>query len=114
VSGNQEDHVSMSAGAAFSFREVVESVQTVVAIELLCAAEAVEYVDRVAERPDHEVPPDEDLELGGGTNAAYETVRTQVAPLGADREVHADIDRLRGLVASGQLVDHVTDHVDLE
>jgi histidine ammonia-lyase len=114
VSGNQEDHVSMSAGAAFSFREVVESVQTVVAIELLCAAEAVEYVDRVAERPDHDVPPDEDLDLGGGTNAAYETVRTQVAPLGADREVHADIDRLRGLVASGQLVDHVTDHVDLE
>jgi histidine ammonia-lyase len=114
VSGNQADHVSMSAGAAFSFHEVVEAVQTVVAIELLCAAEAAEYVDRSTKRPDHDVPADGELDLGRGTDAAYETIRSKIPPVGPDRPLHGDIDQVRQLVYSGRLIDRVTDRIEIE
>jgi histidine ammonia-lyase len=43
TSANQEDHVSMGATSALKAREVVRNVQTVLAIELLCAAEGIDY-----------------------------------------------------------------------
>ncbi|WP_135302023.1 histidine ammonia-lyase [Haloarcula amylovorans] len=101
VSGNQEDHVSMSGQSSLSFRSVVESVQTVVGIELLCAAQAAEFLDG-------------SLSHGVGTAAAYETVRDVIPKLDADREVHTDIDRARTLVAEGLLVERVGEAVDLE
>ncbi|MBV0923813.1 histidine ammonia-lyase [Halomicroarcula limicola] len=101
VSGNQEDHVSMSGQSALSFRSVVENVQTVVGIELLCAAQAAEFLD-------------DSLSHGVGTGVAYETVRDVIPKLDADREVHEDIDRARTLVTEGLLVDRVSEAVDLE
>lgn len=114
VSGNQEDHVAMSAGAAFSFREALDAVETVVAIELLCASEAAQYVLEPTTAPlSHEVSSG-DLSLGRGTNVAYETVREEVPPLDEDREVYADVEATRQLVRSARLVDAVGDRVDLE
>jgi histidine ammonia-lyase len=107
VSGNQEDHVSMSAQSAFSFRSVLENVQTVVGIELLCAAQAAEFLadsEEVHGDPNH----------GVGTGIAYETLRDVVPKLDADRETHVDIDRARTLVASGLLVERVGEAVELE
>ncbi|MEF8773342.1 MAG: histidine ammonia-lyase, partial [Halobacteriales archaeon] len=49
VSGNQEDHVSMSAGAALDARRAVDNAVTVVGIELLVAAQAAEFVERAPE-----------------------------------------------------------------
>jgi len=43
TSANQEDHVSMSMNAALHARKVVESIEYVVAIELLCATIGVQY-----------------------------------------------------------------------
>ncbi|QIO22103.1 histidine ammonia-lyase [Haloarcula sp. JP-L23] len=103
VSGNQEDHVSMSGQSALSFRSVVENVQTVVGIELLCAAQAAEFLEASPE-----------LSHGVGTDVAYETVRDVVPKLDADRAVHEDIDRVRTLVAEGLLVERVGEAVDLE
>jgi histidine ammonia-lyase len=99
VSGNQEDHVSMSAQSAFETRDVVANALTVVAIELLTAAEAAEYVD-------------DDLEHGVGTGAAYRAIREVVDPLDGDRPLHADIDRAEALVAGGLLEEQVTTALD--
>ncbi len=42
-SNGQEDHVSMGANAAVKLYDVVENVHDILAIELMCAAHAIEY-----------------------------------------------------------------------
>jgi len=94
VSGNQEDHVSMSAQSAFDARSAVENATTVVGIELLCGAQAAEFAD-------------DSLAHGVGTRAAYEAVREGVAPLVEDRPLHEEIETADALVASGLLEERV-------
>ena len=117
VSGNQEDHVSMSAGAALTFRDVLADVQTVVAIELLCAAQSVEFVKRHLAEQSSDDTASEDGDspsLGRGTSVVFETIREVVPQLDVDREPHVDIERVRTLVRSGLLVGRVADHVDID
>ena len=90
VSGGQEDHVSMSAQSALNARTAVENLLTVVGIELLCGAQAMEFVD-------------DGLAPGEGTGVAYETVRDEIAPLDDDRPLHAEIETASALVATGKL-----------
>ncbi|MFC4448586.1 histidine ammonia-lyase [Halorussus aquaticus] len=96
VSGNQEDHVSMSAQSAFDARGAVENAITVVGIELLCGAQAAEFVG-------------DDLAHGVGTEATYEAVRDAVPPLAEDRPLHEEIQTADALVASGLLEERVED-----
>jgi len=96
VSGNQEDHVSMSATAAHGTRETVRRAREVVAIELLCGAQAAEFVD-------------DNLAPGRGSGAAYEAVREAVPPLEADRPLRDEIATVSGLVADGTLEERVDD-----
>jgi len=91
VSGNQEDHVSMSAGSAWSFREAAEKAGTVVGVELLCAAQAREFVDA-------------DLALGTGTGAAYGLVREVSPAVTADRSLAGEMEAVADLIREG-LVD---------
>ena len=98
VSGGKEDHVSMSATAAFRARETLEWVRTVLAVELLCGAEAVRYLD-------------EELSLGAGTQAAFETVRAVVEPLDGDRRLDSDIAAVDSLIEQQVLEDAVADVV---
>ncbi len=90
VSGNQEDHVSMSAEAALTARETLEAVRTAVAIELLCAVEAAEHL------PDR-------LDVGRGTGAVIDAVRDVVDPLTGDRPVGRDIRAVSTLIADGSI-----------
>ncbi|WP_137286580.1 histidine ammonia-lyase [Halorussus salinisoli] len=99
VSGNQEDHVSMSAQSAFDARSAVENAITVVGIELLCGAQAAEFVQ-------------DDLAHGVGTAAAYEAVREVVPPLVEDRPLHEDIESADALVWSGLLEERVEDALE--
>lgn len=99
VSGGQEDHVSMSAQSALDARRAVENAVTVVGIELLCGAQAAEFVP-------------EALAHGVGTGAAYELVRSVVPPLEEDRPVHADIEAATELVGTGLLGEGVDDVLD--
>jgi histidine ammonia-lyase len=84
TSGNQEDHVSMGWTAARKLREVVANVRTVLAVELLCAAQGVD--DRAAiARP------------GPAISAVHARLRKEVAPMEVDRCVSDQItitDRL--------------------
>ncbi|WP_129114289.1 HAL/PAL/TAL family ammonia-lyase [Halegenticoccus tardaugens] len=98
VSGGQEDHVSMSATSAFTVRRVVERVRTVVAVELLCAAQAAEFVDPA-------------LSHAAGTGATYEAVREIVPPLDEDRSSHGEIEAVAALVASDALDRRVTEAI---
>ncbi|WP_049996662.1 histidine ammonia-lyase [Halococcus sediminicola] len=96
VSGGQEDHVSMSTQSALNARTAVENALTVVGIELLCGAQAMEFVDDA-------------LAPGTGTDAAYDAIREHVPPLDADRPLHRDIEVAAELVATGRL-DEVVGH----
>ncbi len=94
TSESQEDHVSMSANAALHARRVVWNVRQIVAIELLCAAQAVDL--RWRDYPD--------ARLGQGTAAAYRAVREQVSFLEHDRFLQPDIARLAEMLHRGEVL----------
>src|SRR5690606_19885263 len=77
---NKEDHVSMGIAAALKAREAVALLETLAALELLCAAQALEFL-----KP---------LSPGRGVAAAFEIVREHVRPLERDRELAPDIAAL--------------------
>ncbi|MEO5510797.1 MAG: aromatic amino acid lyase, partial [Longimicrobiales bacterium] len=86
---NKEDHVSMGVHAALKAREAVRIVQSVLALELLTAAQALEFL-----RP---------LRPGKGVERAYELVRERVPALEQDRVLSGDIALLEDLVRDGVL-----------
>ncbi|AZI44659.1 histidine ammonia-lyase (plasmid) [Deinococcus psychrotolerans] len=89
TSANQEDHVSMGAHACRKLREVLENVFTVVSIELLCAAQALDF---------------QPLTAGAGVQAAHEVIREVVPTLAEDRYFKPELDALRGKVRRGELL----------
>ncbi len=97
-SGNQEDHVSMSLNAARHARDVVANIEQVLALELLCAAQAI-FLQRAK-------TGNGSLRLGAGTGAAYDVLREAgVAPLTQDRVLFPDIRVAVDLVRNGVLVE---------
>jgi len=90
---NQEDHVSMGTIAARKAREIVKHVQSVLGIELLCAAQAADFRDNT--------------KLGKGTKAAYKTIRKEVTFMESDRVIYPDMDKATELIASKALVNAV-------
>ena len=93
TSGSQEDHVSMGWGSGLKLRTIIERVTEVLAIELLCAAQALEI-----RKP---------LEPAAGTRAALAALRQRVAFLEEDRELAADIAAATEIVREGALIDAV-------
>ncbi|MGB9866480.1 MAG: histidine ammonia-lyase [Bacillota bacterium] len=93
TSANQEDHVSMGSWAARKALRVLDNVERVLAIELLTAAQALEFLHPLTQ--------------GRGTAAAYSAVRRMVPALKRDRELYRDIGLLVRAIASGALVREV-------
>jgi histidine ammonia-lyase len=85
TSAGKEDHVSMGTHAARKAQEIVQNVETVLAIELLAAAAALDFL-----KP---------LRPGRGVAAAHAAVRRAVPPMDRDRVLATDIERARGLIA---------------
>jgi histidine ammonia-lyase len=90
TSANREDHVSMATAAARKARTVVTNATRVLACELLCAAQGLEF-----HRP---------LKAGKGAEAAYRHVREHVRPLGRDRTLHRDLETVERLIRTGSLL----------
>jgi histidine ammonia-lyase len=90
TSANREDHVSMSTGAARKCHQVVTNAIRVLACELLCAAQGLEF--HAGLRP------------GRGVEAAYRHIRKHVRPLGRDRTLHRDLEAVERLIRSGSLL----------
>jgi histidine ammonia-lyase len=88
TSANQEDHVSMGPIAGRQARMVLEHVERIVAIELLCAARALDL--RLASL--HGETP------GAGVAAAHAAIRGVVPPWDGDREPGPDIEAATRLV----------------
>jgi histidine ammonia-lyase len=99
TSANQEDHNSMGSIAARQAREVLENVQCVLGIELLCAAQAIGFRIGKNEGP------------GVGTKAAYDLIRKHVSQRQSDQdgEIHEDIQKVQTLVRSGEITSAVND-----
>src|SRR5262249_39731958 len=90
TSANREDHVSMATAAARKARTVVTNATRVLACELLCGAQGLEF-----HRP---------LRAGRGAEAAYQHIRQHVRPLGRDRTLHRDLETVERLIRSGSLL----------
>lgn len=86
--GNKEDVVPMSMGAAWKLRRIVHNVRHVLAIELMCAAQGIDY----------RAP----LRAGTGVRRAHTQVRALVPALAQDRVLSDDIVRLADAIAAGR------------
>ena len=118
---NAEDHVSMSTHAARKLRTVLSNVQSVLAIELLTAAQALEWRVAFCYDPRQPAPRLLDLEhaetqakefeaavrgksatiadaLGSGTRELYLRVRQSAEPVLYDRPLDDDIRAARKVV----------------
>ncbi len=93
TSANKEDHVSMGCIAARKARDVLANARNVLAIELLCAAQALDLFTN--------------LKPGRGTLAAYKVLRKHVTHMDRDRELAPDIERAEQLVDGGEIVNAV-------
>jgi histidine ammonia-lyase len=88
---SREDHVSMGATSARKARQVLRNTQAVLGIELMCAAQALEF--RLPLRP------------GAGVERAYRLLRERIPPLEEDRNLSVDIAAATELVRAGVLAD---------
>jgi histidine ammonia-lyase len=87
TSANQEDHVSMATFAARRLHTMLDNTTAVVAIEWLCAAQAIEF-----RRP---------LESSAAIEGLLARLRSHVAHLSVDRLMAPDIEAAIRLVEAG-------------
>ncbi len=85
--GGKEDHVSMGMTGALKLRQIVEHAERIVGIELMCAAQGLEF-----RRP---------LKAGSQVEQAYQAVRAVVARLEQDRVLATDIEAVATAVRAG-------------
>ena len=85
--GNKEDQVPMAMGAAWKLRRIVGNVRNILAIELMCAAQGLEY----------RLP----LKAGRGAANGLRQVREIVPTFVEDRALTGDIERLASAIERG-------------
>ncbi len=90
TSGSKEDFVSMGWLAAIKAAQIVDRLATILALELLCAAQGLDFL----------LP----LKPGRGVRKAYEVVRSHVTHLTEDRVLRHDLDRILHLLSDGALL----------
>jgi histidine ammonia-lyase len=90
TSANKEDHVSMGLHAARKASEIVENLEHILSIELLCACQAL----------DLRAP----LKPALGTNAVLQLARKKIPFWKEDRLIAKDIDFSRELIRSGKII----------
>jgi histidine ammonia-lyase len=84
TSGNKEDHVPMAMGAALKLKQIVANLERILAIELLCAAQGIDYL-----RP---------LRAGVTVEAAYQHIRQRITHVSEDRVLSVDIEQMIGIM----------------
>ena len=93
TSANKEDHVSMGTIAARKTDMILENLQYVIAIELLCGAQAMDLFTN--------------LKPGKGTLAAYKILRKNVTHMEQDRELAPDIEAVAKLIDGDDILNSV-------
>lgn len=89
TSNDKEDHVSMGATAARKARKILEHTQWVIATELMCACQGLEFHDT--------------LTPGDGVKTAYSFIRSHVKALGKDRYMAPDVNKILATIHNGTL-----------
>jgi histidine ammonia-lyase len=89
TSANREDHVSMSMGAALKAERAVALATRVVAIEMLCACQALDLLAPLKTSP--------------RLQRVHDCIRSRVAPLADDRPPAPDIEAIAALIADGSV-----------
>jgi histidine ammonia-lyase len=97
TSANKEDHVSMGTISARKCRDIVRNTENVIAIEFLCAAQALDLFTN--------------LKPGEGTLAAYTVIRETIPHLEKDRVLYKDIETMNRLMKSGKIIQGVENKV---
>ena len=92
AAADQEDFVSMGMNTALKNRQILENACGVVGIELMAAAQALDF---------REFTP------GAGVRAAHEVVRRHVDHLAEDRPLYPDHTAMAALVGSGEILEAV-------
>jgi len=93
TSANKEDHVSMGTISARKCRDVVKNAEHVIAIELLCGAQAMDLFTN--------------MKPGEGTRVAYKIIRDAVPRLEKDRILSKDIGTAVEIVRNGKILEGV-------
>ncbi|MGD2248269.1 MAG: histidine ammonia-lyase [Candidatus Methanofastidiosia archaeon] len=88
TSANAEDHVSMSTIAARKARDIITNVETIVGIELLCAAQGIDLRKNEGFTGN----------LGKKTLKVYQTIRNEIPFLKEDRYLYPDIQKIYTMV----------------
>ena len=89
TSANKEDHVSMSMGAALKAERALQLARQVLAVEMLCACQAIDLRAPLTSTP--------------ALMGAHHAVRAVVPTLQDDRSPSPDIDAITRLLSSGAL-----------
>lgn len=87
-SANVEDHVSMGATAALKLRQVADNLEHILAIELLCGAQAIDLRRRNVG----------DRSLAAGTRGIYEEIRRVVPFIASDEYMKPHIEAVIDIV----------------
>ena len=90
TSANQEDHVSMGTIAARQAREILDNVRNVLSIEILAAAQGIDFL----------LP----LLPGNGTGAVHAVVRSLVPHLEEDRILTPDIQAVHSAICDSSII----------
>jgi len=88
-SANVEDHVSMGATAALKLRQVAENLEQILALELFCAAQAIDFRKRAIGN---------DKQLGKGTRGVYSEIRERVPFVDRDQYLKDHMDAVLEIV----------------
>jgi histidine ammonia-lyase len=97
TSANQEDHVSMATFAARRLAQMLENTSHIVAIELLAAAQGIEFL-----RP---------LQSSPALERVLRLVRSVSPAMMADRSLARDMEAMQHLVASGDIGHATEEHI---
>ncbi|MCX6835797.1 MAG: aromatic amino acid ammonia-lyase [candidate division Zixibacteria bacterium] len=92
AAADQEDFVSMGMNTAIKNMQILDNAYGVLGIELMAAAQALDF---------------RDYKFGVGTTKAREVVRRHVAFLDVDRPLYPDLDAMKALVKSCDILSEV-------
>jgi len=99
TSANQEDHNSMGSIAAQKCFRIMHNLENVLAIELMTAAQALEFL-----KP---------LKPGIGTAIVYDEIRKVVKPLNNDRFLYEDVKKVAELIKKDRIVNAVESQIEI-
>lgn len=89
TSANQEDHNSMGTVAAWKAREILENTTRVIAIEMIAAAQGIDFIP---------------LKSSPAIEAVRGVIRSEVPHLEEDRPLSGDIEKVATMIRDGRLV----------